>query len=202
MPAPVQIKQLKRTEIAPEQLMHQLALPKSGPWTRLAAKLRRTHFSSSLQHEFSWFFQGTSQIKALSVEEVCGFLCNCQYMSDEELFMERDFWQHPVTFEKTKMGDCDDHALWAWRKLSEIGIEAELVSGKLVNPGAFVASPPGGHAWVIFREPDSASWRVLEATSKRKDKMVLTPEEAKKSYHGQYSVDSKFRTYRFTEYQD
>jgi hypothetical protein len=203
-PSPVQTPNLKRTEVTLEQMLQQLMLPKSGPWKRLREKIRKQRFSRSLEHDFSWFFQGVSEVQALSIEEVCEFLVSCQYISDEELFMERDFWQHPVTFEKTKMGDCEDHALWAWRKLSEIGVEAELVVGKLKDTEEYqyIAAPAGGHAWVIFREPESSKWRVLEATAKNKQGMILAPEDAKDTHKAQFSIDRKYRTYRFTDYKE
>ncbi len=33
-------------------------------------------------------------------------------------------------FRGKRRGDCKDHALWAWRKLNELGIAAELVCGQ------------------------------------------------------------------------
>ena len=45
------------------------------------------------------------------------FLAGCEYVSDEEQFGERDYWQPPEQFEKSKKGDCEDFALWAWRQL-------------------------------------------------------------------------------------
>ncbi len=194
---------LRRREVTLEQVLQSLMLPKTGPWKRLREKIRKQRFSRTLEHDFSWFFQGVSKVKATSVEEVCEFLCSCEYISDEELFMEGDFWQHPVTFEKIKMGDCEDHALWAWRKLTEAGIEAELVVGKLSNTEEYqyIASPGGGHAWCIYREPESTKWKVLETTAKSKNRMILTPEEAKKTHKAQFSIDSKLLTYRFTDYK-
>ena len=64
-----------------------------------------------------------------SLQEICEWLVGCDYADDEAFFNEPDFWQHPVMFEQTRKGDCEDHALWAWRKLVELGFEAELVRG-------------------------------------------------------------------------
>ena len=66
----------------------------------------------------------------------------CQYAEDKTLFDKADFWQHPVDFEQKRQGDCEDFSLWAWRKLCEMGINAEFVTGE--------ERKGGGHAWVTF----------------------------------------------------
>jgi len=66
---------------------------------------------------------------------------------DASLFRESDYWQHPHTFEQLRRGDCEDFALWAWRKLIEIGIDADLVIGRRVPP----QSENSRHAWILFR---------------------------------------------------
>jgi predicted transglutaminase-like cysteine proteinase len=34
--------------------------------------------------------------------------------------------EHPGAFERRRRGDCEDFALWAWRKLAEVGVDAEF----------------------------------------------------------------------------
>src|SRR5205085_1473130 len=68
---------------------------------------------------FAWYFEGQSAVTVGSVDDVCEWLLECEYVHDPELFHEPDFWQHPRTFERLRKGDCEDHALWAWRKLVE-----------------------------------------------------------------------------------
>lgn len=84
----------------------------------------------------------------------------------QSAFHEADFWQHPRTFEHLRKGDCEDHALWAWRKLVEMGYRADLYVGEW---------PPdddsdGHHAWVVFERDDQRF--VLEAIHKSLDVMV------------------------------
>src|SRR5690348_3236184 len=68
---------------------------------------------------------GTSRSVHGLCQRHCGDLrmaADCEYVRDP--VHERDFWQHPKTFEQLRKGDCEDHALWAWRKLTELGISA------------------------------------------------------------------------------
>jgi len=68
----------------------------------------------------------------------------------------------PEEFEKTRRGDCDDFALWAWRQLLGLGYDARFVVGRA---GRYSA----GHAWVSYRvhhhifimEPLLARYRKL-----------------------------------------
>ena len=68
------------------------------------------------------------------------------------LFNEIDLWQHPSSFEELRRGDCEDFALWAWRKLAELGIDAEFFVGRILS----VEEPDVDrqHAWVVFRVGD------------------------------------------------
>ena len=51
----------------------------------------------------------------------------------------------PEDFEKSRKGDCDDFAMYAWRQLLEMGYKARFTAGK-------VGDEPGRHAWVTFEE--------------------------------------------------
>jgi hypothetical protein len=77
--------------------------------------------------------------------ELRNFLTHCKYISDEEQFGERDYWQAPEQFEESKKGDCEDFALWAWRQLLQMGYEARFVVGRASRYG-------DGHAWVTFQK--------------------------------------------------
>ncbi|NUO02485.1 MAG: transglutaminase-like cysteine peptidase [Saprospiraceae bacterium] len=86
-------------------------------------------FANGSQHEFGWYLTGKSEVPIHSLEGVIAWLKTCTYVHDQKLFGKRDHWQHPLEFEKTKQGDCEDHALWAWRKLIELGLRTEFVVG-------------------------------------------------------------------------
>jgi len=104
-------------------------------------------FGDGARHGFDWVFEGDSAIAVASLDDILEWLAGCHYESDTSLFRESDYWQHPHTFEQLRRGDCEDFALWAWRKLIEIGIDADLVIGRRVPPGA----ENSRHAWILFR---------------------------------------------------
>lgn len=84
------------------------------------------------------------------------FLAGCKYVSDEEQFGKRDYWQPPELFEGTKKGDCEDFALWAWRQLLHMNYPTRFVLGSAGRYG-------DGHAWVTFQR-DGRTY-LLEALS-------------------------------------
>lgn len=92
-------------------------------------------------------------------EEMHEFLSTCRYISDQEQFGVRDYWQPPEEFEETKQGDCDDFALWTWRQLLYMGYQARFVTGRAGRYGS-------GHAWVSFQRDsktflfESLAWPI------------------------------------------
>ena len=77
--------------------------------------------------------------------ELRHFLSGCKYVSDQEQFGEKDYWQPPEQFEASKKGDCEDFALWAWRQLLHLGYPARFAVGWAGRYGE-------GHAWVTFQK--------------------------------------------------
>jgi hypothetical protein len=116
-------------------------------WERFDVVPRLAHFGSGARHEFGWYFEGESAVAVADLAELQRWLGDCAYAADPQLFQESDFWQHPRTFEQLRRGDCEDFALWAWRKLVELGYDADLVVGRSIVP----AERAGRHAWVMFR---------------------------------------------------
>lgn len=80
------------------------------------------------------------------------FLSACRWQDMRE-FQKHDYWQPPEEFEETKVGDCVDFGLWAWRQVLDMGYTARFVGGKAGKFGE-------GHAWVIFEKGDR--WFLLE----------------------------------------
>jgi hypothetical protein len=93
------------------------------------------------------YVSGKLTVKCESVAEVRQFLRTCRYVSDEELFGKREYWQPPEDFEKRKQGDCEDFSLWTWRQFMAMGYEARFVMGEHGRYGT-------GHAWVVFFQED------------------------------------------------
>ncbi len=156
------------------------------PWRKQARKIPYKKFNSYANREFEWYFTGESSVKVNNVAEICDWLTACEYRYDKNLFMEAEFWQHPVTFEQIRKGDCEDHALWAWRKLVNLGFKAEFVVGKMKDGG--------GHAWVFFEQ--NGHHYLLEATNKR-GSIVRPIEKAKGDYIPEYGVDQHLTTFLY-----
>ena len=91
-----------------------------------------------------------------SLGEIRKFLAGCCYVSDMDQFGQNDYWQPPEDFERSKRGDCDDFALWAWRQIISLGYRVRYVVGLYEGPGTC-------HAWVTYQ--DGNSWYLLEPLS-------------------------------------
>lgn len=169
------------------------------PWRCVEAPVPTCLLGIGSVNELPWYFEGESTVQAASFEDVCSFLRGCSYARDEDLFRVRDFWQHPLTFEQIRRGDCEDHALWAWRKLRELGYRAHLVTGSCSRDDV----DPGGHAWVIFH--GDRGLYLLEATTKQRDQMVRPLDAERRRYRPHFSVDENFTMFiygGFLQYLD
>lgn len=82
-------------------------------------------------------------VKCHSLEDLRKFLRTCHGVSDKEQFGKDDYWMPPEDFEKSRKGDCDDFAMYAWRQLLEMGYKARFVGG-------IVGDSLAKHAWVTF----------------------------------------------------
>ena len=179
------------------ELMSGLLAPRRSDgdaWARYPARVPITALGAGSQHDFGWYFEGESSIPVLSVGEIQDWLLGCEYVHDRALFNEADFWQHPNTFERLRRGDCEDHALWAWRKLVELGIDADLVSGTVAGPDGD-AGQRRGHVWILARlngEPF-----VFETVAKVKDRMLLPLAAVRGDYRPEFGVDGLKRRYAF-----
>jgi Bacterial transglutaminase-like cysteine proteinase BTLCP len=162
-------------------------LPSKDPWVSVDADIPLNLFGSGSVREFTWYFEGESAVPVRDVPGVCEWLRGCDYVDDARLFQVDDFWQHPCTFEQLRRGDCEDHALWAWRKLCELGIQAEFVCGRWI---ANVTSGANGHAWVVFH--DTTGSYLLDPVIKEGNSMVRPLQEARSDYRPEVSVDQQF----------
>ncbi|MCB0018019.1 MAG: hypothetical protein KDE09_09535 [Anaerolineales bacterium] len=156
-------------------------------WVKEIRPVAANQFSPGANHDFGWYFEGELKESIRSLDELLAFLKKCEYVADRHLFMREDFWQHPVTFEQIRKGDCEDSALWAWRRFKELGYPAELVSGLFLETGTH-------HAWVnvlIDGQPF-----VCETTRKRSHPLIPLAEAAT-AYRPFVSVDHEYNTFRY-----
>ncbi len=121
-----------------------------------------------------------SHVTCRTLEDVVSWLIGCEYVSDRDQFGVSDVWMHPADFELTRRGDCDDHALWAYSRLAQLGYQVRYVVGR---------APDGsGHAWVALRAPHGA-WLLMETTQKTGVNASLDPDRTARPYLPEWSVD-------------
>ena len=161
-------------------------------WSKTKEPLPKESFGPGNLHDWPWYLEGRSTVEVKSAKEIVDWLRGCKYVGDSILFHEKDFWQHPITFENMRKGDCEDHALWAWRKLKELGIPAELVFGR---SGPASASGNHAHAWIHL---DLGGQRCLmETVADSRHPMTFPLDEIRRNYCPAFSVDTDLNTYRY-----
>jgi len=178
--------------------LHHLRLrlfPVRDPWLRLPYEAPLALYGDGAKRDFDWVFEGDSTAVINTLDELMQWLAECTYDSDARLFQEADFWQHPRTFEHLRRGDCEDYALWAWRKLLEIGIDADLVIGRRVPPG----TENSRHAWIVFRGGEGEF--VFEPVACRDRSVAVRPlAAARAEYIPEFGVDRNRQRFFFAGY--
>ena len=170
-----------------ELLVYHYRLPLT--YEKEATRVHHTQFGAGSRRPFTDYLNGESRVMVQSIDDICRWLQQCEYVRDIELFNQRDVWQHPGEFEALRKGDCEDHALWAWRKLKEINIPAEFVVGRT----HWSENSSGMHAWIAYEE--NGRHYILETTHKRQ--LIYPVEAIQERYQPWYSVDQGMKTYRF-----
>lgn len=143
-------------------------------------------YGGGAEHSFDHYFTRISSVEVKSIKEVMSWLLECEYVSDPEQFDKRDYWQHPVDFEVTRRGDCEDFALWAWRKLVELGHDAEFMVGKWIHDGRI-----GTHAWVLLTH--NGEKFVFESTGRAHERILRPFETAHMNYIPFAAIDNRLR---------
>ncbi len=117
------------------------------PWRRLPFEPPLRAFGPGASDDFASYLAGESQVQVQTPGEAAEWLTQCRYASDPDLHGEVDAWLHPATLELVRSGDCEDFALWGWRKLVDLQLEAHFVVG--VRHRSDGTSQR--HAWVVYR---------------------------------------------------
>jgi hypothetical protein len=171
-------------------------VPVDDSWERVTSLLVTPQiFGPGSRRNFPWYLEGESTVPVNVVDDVCDWLSQCEYLPDEELFNEADFWQHPRTFEHLRKGDCEDHALWAWRKLIELGYPAEFFVGQWFAGGG---DRHDRHAWVVFER--NGERFLFEAVSKVQGTMIRPVRDVRIEYSPHFSVDHILTMYSHAGY--
>jgi len=152
-----------------------------------------TVFGPGSKQPFASYFEGESAVEVQSIDDIVAWLQGCEYVTDLEQFNQRDFWQHPAAFERRRRGDCEDFALWTWRKLAEVGIDAELCVGRVIC----VDRPDVDrqHAWVVYHL-DGAAF-LFEPAARTPSMMIRPLVDAMADYVPHFSVNHRFDTTAF-----
>ena len=166
---------------------------RESAWERVPARVPVKAFGPGSQVPFVEYFKGESRVPVRSLDDIVAWLQTCEYVSDLEQFHERDHWQHPGHFERLRRGDCEDFALWAWRKLAEVGIDAEFCVGRVVcGTGAEIDRQ---HAWVIYRVNGTAF--LFEPAARSPSRMIRPLVDAMDGYVPHFAVNHRFDTNAF-----
>jgi len=161
--------------------------------TKSAEIIAHNRFGTGSDWPFSTYFEQKSGVQINGVDDIEAWLKKCSYVSDPEQFEKEDHWMHPVEFEATRKGDCEDHALWAWRKLVDLGLRAEFVTGHHHAEGKdHETLPPVNHAWVTFWE--NGRLYLMETTSKSDLKRPFA--STTRTHQPRFSVNETFATFR------
>jgi hypothetical protein len=169
-------------------------IPIEDPWERINTAPELHMYGAGARLNFEEYLRGDSTVKVASLAEVQDWLLGCAYQSDEALFAESDFWQHPVTFERLRAGDCEDFALWAWRKLIELGYDVDFIAGYRLDEGAL----DDRHAWLLVRmEGDE---HVFEPTTRTREGMILPLAAVRDQYLPEFGADRTGKRFAFVGY--
>ncbi len=150
-------------------------------------------FGPGSQQPFADYFEGESCVHVRSIDDIVAFLQTCEYVTDSELFHKPDFWQHPGAFEKLRRGDCEDFALWAWRKLAELGIDAEFCVGRVICDDQ--PEIDRQHAWVVYRV--NGTEFLFEPAARTASRMIRPLADAMAEYVPHFAVNHRFDTSAF-----
>lgn len=141
----------------------------------IGQRRRKTHLGNT--HPWNRYFNKPLKTKPQTLAEIEAFLCKCKYLSDQKTRSQSDFWEPPDEFEKRKKGDCEDHAIWAWRHLHDLGYQTRFVLGNCGNWHAWVHIFVNGRVYLLEATqkhrwfPDVNSydaWWSVERTGKKK----------------------------------
>jgi hypothetical protein len=141
---------------------------------------------------FTAYLERPSKVAVHSLDEICNWLCDCQYY-DKSGYTDTTAWPIPCDFETTRAGNCFDHALWGWRKLTELDIPSLLILGQ-TRDQADLPWDRRPHAWVQFEFEDAEY--LFETTAKGNGWPGASHiAEVRDWYRPWYAVDSKLRRY-------
>jgi hypothetical protein len=168
-------------------------ISRESPWERVTMRVPASAFGPGSQQPFADYFEGESSVAVGCIDDIVAWLQTCEYVTDLELFRERDVWQHPGIFERRRRGDCEDFALWAWRKLAEVGIDAEFCVGRVICDDR--PEIDRQHAWVVYSVNGTPF--LFEPAARTSSRMIRPLADAMGEYVPHFAVNHRFETTAF-----
>lgn len=157
-------------DFAGEPSLMLVELP-GGREAHVGKRLRHAEIRNT--HPWNRYFSHPLRFYARTLAEMDQFLRGCEYRRDRETRSRDDFWEPPDEFEVRRRGDCEDHALWAWRQLVEMGCEARFVLGHrhawvhvFVEDRCYLMEATNKHWWPPDASRYMAHWSVEKAAPK------------------------------------
>lgn len=181
--------QMIRKRDSSGQLLEQERVQKklNNIWKWRFQNIPNKFFGHGCNHPFAHYISGESKVDIRNIDELCDWLLGCKYIPDYIKKGERDHWSHPDEFEYERSGDCEDFALWAWRKLKEMHFDADFTVGKWLHEDGRI----GTHAWVIVSHIDGDL--ILETTGRSKERMLKPLLAHRHEYIPFAAVDTELR---------
>lgn len=161
------------------------------PWRRMPFEPPLRAYGPGASEDFAQYLNGHSLVSVHSPAEAAQWLSHCRYASDPELHGEEDAWLHPATLELVRSGDCEDFALWAWRKLVELKLDAHFVIGVRHRQDGSSQR----HAWVLYRT--SAGEFLFDGVEGSVDRIVRPLAAVRSAYEPQVGVTPVAARYVF-----
>lgn len=139
--------------------------------------LRRRRSTIDNTHPWNRYFNRPLKRHVSSLFEAARFLTGCKYLSDRRSRSRDDHWEPPDEFEQRRRGDCDDHAVWAWRVLTDLGYQARLVLGQLLGEShAWVQIEVNGRAYLVEPTSKYKSWPSVQGYEPQWSVLRVAPE--------------------------
>ena len=156
-------------------------------WTWRFQNIPNKFYGHGCEHKFDHYLSGESKIEIRDLNELCEWLLGCTYIPDFIKKGVRDHWSHPDEFEYERTGDCEDFALWTWRRLKQMYVSADFTVGKWLHADGRV----GTHAWVMFHH--GGQYLIFETTGRSKERMLKPFDDHKHEYIPFAAVDTELR---------
>ena len=164
-------------------------VPVRDPWERLDVGIPPRYFGEAAP-DWTAVLRAPTSVSVTSLADVLAFLNGCRATAAPPADVPPT-WPPLEAFEAHQAGNCTGHALWAWRRLVDLGFAPTLVVGR-TRP--FTRSA-GRHAWVLFASEGTEY--LLEAVAKTDEQLLRPLAMVRENYRPEVGVTAEGRTVGF-----